>query len=73
MIVAVSVATFDGYPGAGANPNLNPICNQGIEITCASLTCPAAMRALTRPQTTGSRSSRRSRTAASAARARAST
>jgi hypothetical protein len=52
MIVAVSVATFDGYPGAGANPNLNPICNQGIEITCASLTCAAAMLALTRPQTT---------------------
>ncbi|KAL1758023.1 Non-catalytic module family EXPN protein [Schizophyllum commune] len=30
MVVAVPTTVFDGYPGAGANPNLNPICNQQI-------------------------------------------
>ncbi|KAL1748039.1 Non-catalytic module family EXPN protein [Schizophyllum fasciatum] len=30
MVVAVPEAVFDGYPGATANPNLNPICGQQI-------------------------------------------
>ena len=34
MVVAVPTTVFDGYPGAGANPNLNPICNQQIRAYC---------------------------------------
>ncbi|KAI5896644.1 uncharacterized protein SCHCODRAFT_01051196, partial [Schizophyllum commune H4-8] len=30
MVVAVPDAMFQGYPGAGANPNLNPICGTQI-------------------------------------------
>jgi hypothetical protein len=48
MIVAVSMDTFDNYPGAGANPNLNPICNQGIQIICMFLRLPGVARTLTR-------------------------
>ncbi|KAI0056731.1 hypothetical protein BV25DRAFT_1547221 [Artomyces pyxidatus] len=30
MIVAVSTDVFNGFPGAGVNPNENPICGQTI-------------------------------------------
>jgi len=30
-IIAVSELLFDTYPGATANPNLNPICNRKIK------------------------------------------
>ncbi|KZV77470.1 hypothetical protein PENSPDRAFT_567867 [Peniophora sp. CONT] len=30
-IVAVSQDLFDSYPGAGANPNANPVCNKKIK------------------------------------------
>ncbi|KAA1477390.1 hypothetical protein DENSPDRAFT_861531 [Dentipellis sp. KUC8613] len=30
LIVAVSEQLFDTFPGAGANPNANPICNKPI-------------------------------------------
>jgi len=30
MIVAVATATFAGFPGAGANPNANPICGKKL-------------------------------------------
>ncbi|VDB86517.1 unnamed protein product [Peniophora sp. CBMAI 1063] len=32
-IVAVSQELFDSYPGAGANPNNNPVCNKKIKAT----------------------------------------
>ncbi|KAA1468194.1 hypothetical protein DENSPDRAFT_833424 [Dentipellis sp. KUC8613] len=30
-IVAVSHLLYDSYPGAGANPNANPVCNKRIQ------------------------------------------
>ncbi|KAL1659988.1 hypothetical protein GGF50DRAFT_91604 [Schizophyllum commune] len=30
MVVAIAHDTFDNYPGATANPNLNPICGQQV-------------------------------------------
>ncbi|KIM91522.1 hypothetical protein PILCRDRAFT_810813 [Piloderma croceum F 1598] len=52
-IVAVAAPTFDSYPGAGSNPNQNPICfkhitvnyqGQSVDVTivdrCAD--CPGA-------------------------------
>ncbi|TFY66344.1 hypothetical protein EVG20_g4747 [Dentipellis fragilis] len=30
LVVAVSQQLFDTFPGAGANPNANPICNKPI-------------------------------------------
>ncbi|KII84103.1 hypothetical protein PLICRDRAFT_46434 [Plicaturopsis crispa FD-325 SS-3] len=40
-IVAVSATFFDTFPGATANPNLNPVCNRQISITYAGITVPA--------------------------------
>jgi hypothetical protein len=37
LIVAVSATTFDQFPGATGNPNNNPICNRGIQISCECL------------------------------------
>lgn len=31
FIVAVSMDLYDTFPGAGANPNLNPVCGKKIE------------------------------------------
>ncbi|KAG7446158.1 uncharacterized protein BT62DRAFT_1006376 [Guyanagaster necrorhizus] len=33
MIVAVSYLLYDSYPGATANPNLNPICGKELVAT----------------------------------------
>ncbi|KAI0351123.1 hypothetical protein OH77DRAFT_1411691 [Trametes cingulata] len=33
FIVAVSSQVFDTFPGAGANPNANPICNRQLTAT----------------------------------------
>ncbi|THH29213.1 hypothetical protein EUX98_g4959 [Antrodiella citrinella] len=33
LIVAVSTQIFTGFPGAGANPNLNPICGKQLTAT----------------------------------------
>jgi len=33
FIVAVGIATFNSFPGAGANPNTNPICAKTITAT----------------------------------------
>ncbi|PBK65629.1 hypothetical protein ARMSODRAFT_891594 [Armillaria solidipes] len=33
MIVAVSHLLYDSYPGATANPNLNPICSKKLVAT----------------------------------------
>jgi hypothetical protein len=32
----VSEGLFDTFPGAGANPNANPICGKAITINCKS-------------------------------------
>lgn len=34
FIAAVSYDFFDSYPGATANPNLNPLCGQSVQATC---------------------------------------
>lgn len=36
MIAAISEQAFDGYPGATANPNNNPICGKQVKATCKS-------------------------------------
>ncbi|KAK7691778.1 hypothetical protein QCA50_005181 [Cerrena zonata] len=33
FIVAVSAQVFDTFPGAGANPNKNPVCNKKLTAT----------------------------------------
>ncbi|KAI0365835.1 barwin-like endoglucanase [Pilatotrama ljubarskyi] len=33
FIVAVSTSVFDGFPGAGPNPNANPICGRQLTAT----------------------------------------
>jgi expansin (peptidoglycan-binding protein) len=33
FIAAVSEILFDGFPGATANPNNNPVCNKQAEVT----------------------------------------
>ncbi|KAI0665519.1 RlpA-like double-psi beta-barrel-protein domain-containing protein-containing protein [Trametes maxima] len=33
FIVAVDPSTFDTFPGAGANPNANPICGKALTAT----------------------------------------
>ncbi|KII96152.1 hypothetical protein PLICRDRAFT_35086 [Plicaturopsis crispa FD-325 SS-3] len=42
-IVAVSEAYFNSYPGATANPNLNPVCGKQISITYNGVTVPATI------------------------------
>jgi len=32
MIVAMNAPTFDSYPGAGSNPNTNPICGKTVTV-----------------------------------------
>ncbi|KAI0632612.1 RlpA-like double-psi beta-barrel-protein domain-containing protein-containing protein [Trametes polyzona] len=33
FIAAMDAHTFDTFPGAGANPNLNPICHKKLAVT----------------------------------------
>ncbi|KAI0632603.1 RlpA-like double-psi beta-barrel-protein domain-containing protein-containing protein [Trametes polyzona] len=33
FIAAIDAQTFDTFPGAGANPNLNPICHKQVTVT----------------------------------------
>ncbi|KAL0579471.1 hypothetical protein V5O48_002513 [Marasmius crinis-equi] len=33
LIAAVAAPVFDGFPGAGANPNANPICGKKAKVT----------------------------------------
>ncbi|KAL0570259.1 hypothetical protein V5O48_011709, partial [Marasmius crinis-equi] len=33
FVVALSDAVFDAWPGAGANPDENPICNKHIQVS----------------------------------------
>ncbi|KAI3609335.1 expansin family protein [Moniliophthora roreri] len=35
LVAAVSAAIFDTFPGAGPNPNLNPICGKRARVTIA--------------------------------------
>ncbi|KAM5543880.1 hypothetical protein V8D89_002497 [Ganoderma adspersum] len=36
FIVAVDIATIHSFPGAGANPNLNPMCGRKMRVTYGS-------------------------------------
>ncbi|KAG7090506.1 hypothetical protein E1B28_009619 [Marasmius oreades] len=33
LVAAVAAGIFDTFPGAGPNPNLNPICNKRARVT----------------------------------------
>ncbi|KAL0572118.1 hypothetical protein V5O48_009845 [Marasmius crinis-equi] len=33
LVAAVAAGTFDTFPGAGPNPNLNPICGKRARVT----------------------------------------
>ncbi|KIY74184.1 carbohydrate-binding module family 5 protein [Cylindrobasidium torrendii FP15055 ss-10] len=43
LIVAVSLTYFNKYPGAGTNPNLNPICGKKIRVTYEGRTVDVAV------------------------------
>jgi len=38
MIAAASQAFFDSFPGAGVNPNLNPLCGRKVSVTFGGVT-----------------------------------
>ena len=44
QVVAVSRLLFDTFPGAGPNPNLNPICGQQLLVTYEGVTIRVAVQ-----------------------------
>ncbi|KAJ7597971.1 RlpA-like double-psi beta-barrel-protein domain-containing protein-containing protein, partial [Mycena floridula] len=44
FIVAVSHILYDEFPGATANPNLNPICRRSIQASFGGRTVKVAIR-----------------------------
>ncbi|THU85069.1 hypothetical protein K435DRAFT_869674 [Dendrothele bispora CBS 962.96] len=43
MIAAVSASVFDTFPGAGPNPNTNPICGRRINVSFGGKTIQVAV------------------------------